>query len=150
MDTSRVSFGEMIAAAGGVALLVLMFLPWFGGRLSGIGAPVRVPTRTGWESFATFFEFLLVLAIAIAIGVAVARAMDSLPPLPLEQGQLVLGAGVVASLIVGFRLVDPPNLLDVALPNVDVDSSRKVAAYLSLAAAGVIAYGGFLQRRERA
>ena len=149
MDTSRVSFGEMVAAAGGVALLVLMFLPWFGGRLSGIGAPVKVPSHTGWESFATLFEFLLVLTIAIAIGVAVARAMDSLPPLPLEQGQLVMGAGLVACLIIGVRLLDPPNLLDVALPNVDVDSSRKVAAYLSLVAAGVIAYGGLMQGRER-
>ena len=149
MDTSRVGFGEMVAAAGGVALLVLMFLPWFGGRLSGIGAPVKVPSHTGWESFATLFEFLLVLAIAIAIGVAVARAMGSLPPLPLEQGQLVMGAGLVACLIIGVRLLDPPNLLDVALPNVDVDSSRKVAAYLSLVAAGVIAYGGFMQGRER-
>ena len=149
MDTSRVSFGEMVAAAGGVALLVLMFLPWFGGRLSGIGAPVKVPTRTGWESFATFFEFLLVLAIAIAIGVAVARAMDSLPPLPLEQGQLVLAAGLVACAIILFRLIDPPDLLDIAYRDVGVDSSRKVAAYLALVAAGVIAYGGFLQGRER-
>ena len=148
MDTSRVSFGEMVAAAGGVALLVLMFLPWFGGRLSGIGAPVKVPTRTGWESFGTLFEFLLVVASAIAVGIAIARAMDSLPPLPLEQGVMVLAAGVVAFLIVGFRLLDPPDVLDVAIPNLDVDSSRKVAAFLSLAAAGAIAYGGFLQRRE--
>lgn len=149
MDTSRVSFGEMVAAAGGVALLVLMFLPWFGGRLSGGGAPVKVPTRTGWESFGTVLEFLLVVAIAIAVGIAIARAMDSLPPLPLEQGQMVLAAGVVAFLIVGFRLIDPPDVLDVAIPGLDVDSSRKVAAFLSLIAAASVAYGGFLQRRER-
>ena len=149
MDTSRVSFGEMIAAAGGVALLVLMFLPWFGGRLSGIGAPVRVPTRTGWESFGTLFELLLVVAIAIAVGIAVARAMDALPPLPVEQGQMVLAAGAVAFLIIGFRLVDPPDLLDVAIPNLDVNSSRKPAAFVALVAAGAIAYGGLLQRRER-
>jgi hypothetical protein len=149
MDTSRVSFGEMVAAAGGVALLVLMFLPWFGGRLSGIGAPVRVPTRTGWESFGTLPEFLIIVAIALAVGIAVARAMNALPPLPVEQGLMVLAAGAVTFLIVGFRLLDPPDVLDVAIPNIDVDSSRKIAAFLALGAAGVIAYGGFLQRRER-
>lgn len=149
MDTSRVSFGEMIAAAGGVALLVLMFLPWFGGRLSGVGAPVRVPTRTGWESFGTLLEFLIIVAIVIAVGVAVARTMGALPPLPVEQGVMVLAAGAVACLIIAFRLLDPPDVLDVAIPNIDVDSSRKIAAYLALAAAGAIAYGGFLQRRER-
>ena len=149
MDTSRVSFGEMVAAAGGVALLVLMFLPWFGGRLSGIGAPVRVPTRTGWESFGTLFDFLLVVAVAVAVGIAVARTMGALPPLPVEQSQMVLAAGAIAFLIVGFRLLDPPGLIDVAIPNLDVDTSRKPAAFLSLGAAAVIAYGGFLQRRER-
>jgi hypothetical protein len=148
MDTSRVSFGEMIAAAGGAALLVVMFLPWFGGRLSGIGAPVRVPTQTGWESFGTLFEFLIILAAAIAVGVAVARGMDRLPALPVEQGVLVLGAGVVAFLIVGVRLIDPPGVIDVAIPNLEVDRSRKIASFLALGAAAAIAYGGHLQRRE--
>ena len=148
MDTSRVSFGEMVAAAGGAALLVLMFLPWFGGRLSGIGAPVRVPTQTGWESFGTLAEFLIIVAAVIAVGIAAARAMDRLPALPAERGMLVLGAGVVAFLIVGVRLIDPPELIDVAIPSLEVDHSRKIAAYLALGAAAVIAYGGHLQRRE--
>ena len=148
MDTSRVSFGEMVAAAGGVALLVLMFLPWFGGRLSGLGAPVRVPTQTGWESFGTLFEFLIIVAVAIAAGIAVARATGTLPPLPVEQGLLVMSAGAVAFAIVVVRLLDPPGVIDVAIPSLEVDTSRKVAGYLALAASAVIAYGGFLQRRE--
>ena len=148
MDTSRVSFGEMIAAAGGVALLVLMFLPWFGGRLSGI-APARVATHTGWESFATLPKFLLVLAAVLPVAVAVAQMRDSLPALPIGQGEMVIAAGSVAFLIVVLRLLDPPGVIEVAIPNVEVDPSRKPAAYLALAAAGVIAYGGFLQRRER-
>jgi len=150
VDTTRVSFGEMVAAAGGAALLVLMFLPWFGGRLSGLGAPVRVPTKSGWESFGTLAEFLIIVAVAIAMGVAIARAMDRLPALPLEQGQLVMVAGVVAFVIVAIRLVDPPGVIDVAIPSIDVDVERKIAGFLALAAAAVIAYGGHLQRGERA
>jgi hypothetical protein len=147
VDTSRVSFGEMIAAAGGAVLLVLMFLPWFGGHLKS-GAPIRVPTETGWESFAGLPKFLLVVAIAIAVGVAVARATSRLPALPVEQGVLVLLAGVVAFVIIAVRMLDPPGVIDVAIPGLEVDSSRKIAAFLALGASAVIAYGGFLQRRE--
>ena len=149
MDTSRVSFGEMVAAAGGVALLVLMFLPWFGGRLSGIGAPVKVPTRTGWESFGTLFEFLLVVAIAIAIGIAVARAMDSLPPLPLEQGTLVFLAGVALFVIVALRLIDPPDVIDVDVPGLDLSSERMAPAFGAALATLAVAVGGYAQGRER-
>jgi hypothetical protein len=148
MDTSRVSFGEMVAAAGGAALLVLMFLPWFGGRLSGLGAPVRVPTQTGWESFGTLFEFLIIAVAAIAIGIAAAHATGRMPALPLEQGLLVMGGGAVAFAIVAIRLLDPPGVIDVALPTLEVDTSRKIAAFLALAAAAVITYGGWLQRLQ--
>ena len=146
MDLTRVSRGEAIAAAGGLALLVFMFLPWYGGSLSGIGAPVKVPTSTGWESFGGVFDFLIVLLAVTPIAVAAGRATDRLPPLPLEQGLLVLSAGALLALIVGIRLLDAPDVIDVGIPNVEVDSSRKVGAFLALAAAAVIAYGGYLQR----
>jgi hypothetical protein len=150
MDTSRVSFGEMVAAAGGAALLVCMFLPWFGGRFAG-RAPIRVPSKTGWESFATLWKFLLAAAALVVIAVAVAHAMDAaLPALGFEQGTLVQIAGVVAFVIVAIRIVDPPGLVPgVAIPGLEVDVSRRIAAFLALAAAGVMTYGGLLQRRER-
>lgn len=147
MNTARVNLGELVAAAGGGALLVLMFLPWFGGRLSGRGELVRAPRQTGWESFGTFFEVLILAAIVVAVGVAVARAMDALPLLPVDQPTLVTAAGVVAFLVIGFRLIDPPDLIDVAIPGLEVDISRKAAAFLGLAASALIALGGYLQRR---
>ena len=30
MDTSKLSLGDQIAAAGGIALLIALFLPWYG------------------------------------------------------------------------------------------------------------------------
>jgi di/tricarboxylate transporter len=147
VDTSRVSFGEMVAAAGGVVLLVLMFVPWFGGHLSDIGAPVRVDSASGWESFGGLFDVLITLATAIAIAVAVGRAMDALPRLPVEQALLVMGAGAVLFAIIAVRMIDPPGLVE--NPELEVETSRKIAAFLALAAAGAIAYGGHLQRSER-
>lgn len=146
MHVSRVSRGEAIAAAAGLALLVFMFLPWFGGSLSGNGAPIKVPTSTGWEAFGGVFDVLIVLLAAGPIAIAAGRATDRLPPLPFEQGALVLAAGALLALIVAIRLLDPPDVIDVGVPSIEVNSSRKIAAFLSLAAAAAIAYGGHLQR----
>src|SRR5919106_4787963 len=113
----------MIAAAGGLVLLVCMFLPWFDGTLSGRGAAgVPVPTTTGWEAYGGVFDVLIVLLAAVPIGIAVGRANDSLPPLPLEQGTLVLLAGVLLFVIVALRLIDPPDLIDVEIPGLDLAS----------------------------
>ena len=147
MDTSRVSLGEMIAGAGGLALLVLMFLPWFGGHVSGELGRARLPTDTGWESLGGLLDALIIAAVALAIGTAVASAAGSRPRLPVEQGLVVLAAGAGAFVVLAITLVSPPGI-DLPIPNIDVDRSRKAAAFLALAAAAAIAYGGNLQRRD--
>ena len=150
MDTSRVSLGELIAAAGGLGLLVCMFLAWFDGEASGRGAAsVGEPTMTGWESFGGVFDALIVVLAAVPIAIAVGRASDALPPLPLEPGVLVLGVGALLVLIVGIRLIDPPDAIDVPLPGLQIDMSRQVTAYVALLAAAVITAGGYLQRSVR-
>jgi hypothetical protein len=151
LDTSRVSLGEMIAAAGGLVLLVCMFLPWFDGTLSGRGASrVPVPTTTGWESFGGVFDLLIVALAAIPLAIAVGRAGDSLPPLPLEESALVFLAGVLLIVIVVVRLIDPPGVIDVAIPGLDLDSSREIPAFVAALAAAAIAVGGYLQRSSAA
>jgi hypothetical protein len=150
LDTSRVSLGEMIAAAGALVLLLCMFLPWFDGTLSGRGASrVPVPTTTGWEAYGGVFDVLIVVLAAIPIGIAFGRANDSLPPLPLEEGALVLLAGVLLLAIVLLRVIDPPDVLDVAIPGLELDTSRQLAAFGAALAAAAIAAGGYLQRSVR-
>ena len=148
MDTSRVSLGEIIAAAGGLVLLVCMFLPWFDGAFSG-RLKLPVSSTTGWEAFGGVFDILIVALAAIPIAVAAGRASDSLPPLPVEQGALVLAAGALLLAIVAFRLIDPPDATDVAIPGLELDTSRKVAGFLAVAAAAAVAAGGHLQRSVR-
>ncbi len=150
MDSSRVSLGEAIAAAGGLVLLVCMFLPWFDGEASGRGAAfLVVPSKTGWEAFGGVFDALIVVLATVPIAIAVGRATDALPPLPLEQGVLVLGAGALLLLIVGIRLIDPPDVFDIAIPGFEIDPSRKIAAFGALVAAAAVAAGGYLQRSVR-
>ena len=150
MDTSRVSLGEMIAAAGGLVLLVSMFLPWFGGERTGSGGVlVAVPTTTGWEAFSGVFDILIVVLAAVPIGVAAARANDSPLRLPLEQWAAVMLAGAILLVLVVVRLIDPPDLINVAIPGLEIDVSRKLAAFVAAAAAAAIAVGGYLQSVRR-
>ena len=148
MQPSRVSRGEAIAAAGGLLLLVLMFVNWFDGTLEQFGTPIGVQPKTGWQSFGGVLDFSIIGLALLPVGIAVAKATDRLPRLPLEQSLMVLGAGLLLLLIVGWRLIDAPDLADVAIPNADVDIVRKKAAFLALLAAAAVAAGGHLQRRE--
>jgi hypothetical protein len=150
LDTSRVSLGEMIAAAGGLVLLVCMFLPWFSGELSGRGrAAVIVPTTTGWESYSGVLDITFVVLAGLPIAIAIARANDSSLPLPIEQGALLMAAGALLFVIVVLRLIDPPQPLDVAIPGLEFDTTRKLAAFAAALAAAAIAVGGYLQRSMR-
>ncbi|MGH2701696.1 MAG: hypothetical protein ACRDJ2_07955 [Actinomycetota bacterium] len=150
MDTSRVSLGEMIAAAGGLVLLVCMFLPWFGGeRVGRGGALVAVPTTTGWEGFSGVFDLLIVVLVAVPIGITVARANDAYVRLPVEQWFAVMAAGAVLLLLVVVRLIDPPDVLNVSVPGLEIDVSRKLAGFVAAAAAAAIIIGGYLQSMRR-
>ncbi len=150
MDTSRVSLGEMIAAAGGLVLLVCMFVPWFGGERTGRGgALVAVPTTTGWEAFSGVLDILIVLLVALPIAVAAARANDAVLRLPLQEWAAVMLAGAILLLLVVARLIDPPDVIDVAIPGLEIDTSRKLAAFVAAAAAAAIMVGGHLQSVRR-
>ena len=150
MDTSRVSLGETIAAAGGLVLLVCMFLPWFDSERAGRGGTtVDLGTTTGWESFGGVFDLLIVVLAGLPIAIAVWRASDALSPLPVEQDVLVLFAGVVLVVLVVAKLIDPPSSIDVEIPGLDEDATPQLAVFAGLIAAAAIATGGYLQRSVR-
>lgn len=136
----------MLAGAGGLVLLFAMFLPWFDGRLSGRGAEPVPVSATGWESYGGLFDVLIVALAAVPIAIAVGRAAGSLPALPVEQGLMVLAAGALLVVIVGFRLIDTPDVIDVAIPGLEIDTSRKAPAFVALLSAAAVAVGGRLQR----
>lgn len=58
MDLRRLRAGEWIAALGGVALLVALFLPWY---------DEGAASRTGWESFAVLDVIFAVVAVAAVL-----------------------------------------------------------------------------------
>jgi hypothetical protein len=148
MDASRLTRGEQVAAIAGIALIVIMFLPWFGiGGVAGealeqaqdLGfAPDVSTSANAWESF-DVIDLVLLLTVIAAIGIAVAAMMAQTVALPIAASAITAGLGILSTVLVAYRLLDPP-----------LDASRKFGAFLGLIAAAGVAYGGWLAMQEEA
>jgi hypothetical protein len=121
---SRLRTGEWLGLAGGVALLVLLFLPWFDGRI-------------GWTSLGWLMIALLVLCMAGTVWIAFTTVDGVLTR--------IMPALVVTTTVAALSLVIL--LLRVlAFPPGDTD----VAAYLGvLATAAIFAGAGVALADER-
>jgi hypothetical protein len=142
LDTSKLSVGDQIAAASGIALLIVMFLPWYGVD-ANIGQLSVSESANAWETL-SFIDILLFLISLVAIGVPVAKATDSLPP-DVPGATVVLAAGGLGVLLVLFRIIDLPTP-DVSVGGIDF--GRKIGVFLGLIATAGIAYGGWRATEE--
>jgi len=127
----------MIAAVGGIALLVAMFLPWVG--VSGASIPSGVPVPSGvgtstseniWKG-STLDIYLLITAVAAILPALMAVTGSAEEFSFVSAATLLLGA-VAVILVAAFLTVDFPDGAD-----------RKIGAFIGLGAAVVIAVGGF-------
>jgi hypothetical protein len=145
MDISRLTRGELIAGVSGLVLLVALFLPWYGVDVNVAGFSAS-ESGNAWEVFSTI-DVLLFLVALVAVGVAVSKAAGGLSTdLPLAA--IVLGAGVLAVLLVLYRIIDlpGPDIPDVA--GAGIEFGRKFGIFLGLLAAGGVAYGGWVSMNE--
>ncbi|MBN1528184.1 MAG: hypothetical protein JW895_03935 [Thermoleophilaceae bacterium] len=127
MDPRRLRLGEVLLAASGVALLVALFLPWYG------------PDLTGWEALGVV-DVILALVAACAISVTLATAFFRVAAVPIALDALVTLFGLVALLLMLFRVLDVPGEA----------SGREAGLWVALAAAaGVVVSGCLAMRDER-
>jgi hypothetical protein len=134
MDVRRLRLGEWLAAAGGAALIVSLLLPWYGAR-------GRAETLTGFESFSVV-DVLLVAVAALALALAAAQATRRSPTVPVAAGVLTVVVGLLAVLVVAYRIVDQPG------PNEFVDV--RGGAWVGLGATLAVLAGGWESiRNER-
>ena len=131
MELSRLRRGQLIAAAGGVALLVVMFLDWY--SVGGVDG-VRSQGATAWQSFGVL-DVILALVALLAIALAVFGATQRSPALPVATAVIMCAAGMVTLLLVLYRILNQPG------PNDFVEVSYGAfAGFLCVAA---IAAGGW-------
>ena len=148
MDLSKLRRGEIIAAAGGLVLLVsLFFLDWY-----AVGVDVSTPfgdiSSSGLEfgawdgqGFTGTIANLVMLAAAIAaVGLAVVTATSRTVTLPVAASALTAGLGIGAVVMVFLRMVFQPGQNEFI--------ELRFGIWLALISSAVIAYGGWESMRE--
>jgi len=137
----RLSQGQIIAAVGGVVLLVAMFLPWIGisgpTLPSGV-VPGGVDTSTSeniWKG--SSLDIYLAITGVVAILPALMALTDSAEEFSFISAATLLLGTVAIILVIAFLTVDFPDGAD-----------RKIGAFIGLGAAVVIAVGGFRAMQE--
>jgi hypothetical protein len=121
IDMSKPGIGQLVAGAGGVLLIVSLFMPW---------AEVSGTDRSGWEFSTTTDVFLLIAALmAIATTLTGGRITLFRPDMTVNAAADLLG--VVATVLLAYLL-----LFD--LPS---EATAQTGLYLSLASAIAIMSG---------
>ena len=142
MELTRLRLGDLIAAAGGVALLAVMFLDWYaaGGTTEVSGRDIEISVGfSAWQGFG-ITDILLALAALIAIGLAVITATRRSPALPVAASVITTTTGALAVLLVLYRIVNQPG------PNEFIEV--KFPAFLGFLCVLAIAAGGWLSMRD--
>jgi len=120
-----------------------MFLPWFGGDLPEIGG--YSGGGNAWEVLDVIPLFLM-LAIVVGFGAGLAVAIDADLGTSVSPNAVVAACGGLAVLLVVFRILFQPSLVDFG--GVAVDTTLRFGIFLGLLAAAGIAYGGYSAMRE--
>lgn len=137
MDLNKLSLGDRIVAAAGILLFIdLLFLPWH--RVSaGFGAFKVTVTRSGVESPNAFWGLLaLLVTIAVVAVLAVRRfTTATLPELPMSWNQAIFFATVAVEVLLGIKLISETDFLG-------------FGAWLALVLGAAMIYGGVLVGRQ--
>jgi hypothetical protein len=148
MDIGKLRRGELIGAAGGLLLLIALFLvDWYSAGASvtlPLGTTVSVSGDFGpWDSegFLGFIANLVILAAAVsAVGLAVLTATSRTIALPVAASALTASLGIAAVGMILLRMIFQPG------PNELID--LKFGILLALIAALIVAYGGWDSMKE--
>jgi hypothetical protein len=124
VDVRRLSWGEWLAGAAGVLMIVALFLPWYS---------VGGQDLTAWESMAVD-DVILFLAALLAIGAAFAVSLRVFSSFSVATTSLAILPAIVGLVLTVYRLVSP------APPP---DAGLEIGAWLALAAALGIAVGAW-------
>jgi len=139
--------GEKIAGAAGVLLLVIMIVfDWFHATIEGFGGSEGA---NAWQVFSVIDLVLFVTAVA-AIALAVVGATQTQVNVPVALSAIVTGLGVLATLLVIYRIIDPPgpSVEGFELEDLGVSIGRSIGVWLGLIASAAIAYGGWRAMQE--
>lgn len=141
----RLRTGEKVAGVAGVALLIIMFaLDWF--SVDASAGPFEVSVAgNAWQTMDVIRWFVLLTALS-GIALVAVTAAQSEPNLPVTTSALAAGISILTTLLVLYRLIDPPGSGDAEQFGVEV--GRDLGAYLGLIACAGVAYGSWTAMQD--
>ena len=127
MDLRRLRAGEWIAGLSGVALIVSLFLPWYG--RSGAA------DYSGWDAFRTL-DVVFAIGGLLGVAVVVVTATQRTPAVPVAFQSTVTLLGFAVSALVLYRLASHPG------------DGREIGVWLATVSALGVMIGSFLAIRD--
>ena len=143
MDFARLRFGDWVMGAGGLAVLLVMFLDWYGPPEELFYASGDIGWNA-WEAFAVN-DLILGLAALLAIAAWVMTVVHPTAAVPLALASLGGIVSILALVLVVIRVIWPPDLFPDDVP---VDTARETGAWLGLVATAVLAGGCLASIRD--
>ena len=136
---SKLRPADVGAGAAGLALLIVLFLPWYGASGTGVVSygPGAGPHVTAWQAFSVV-NVLLALAACVAIALLMVTATASGPAKPVAFTVIATVTSAIAVLLAFWRLLDPP---DLAL-------GRRYGVWLGLAVTVLMFVASFAAMRD--
>jgi len=136
---AELSPAEQLGLAGAAALPTSMLFPWYGFKLGS------TLSATAFDAFNLAHAVLLLTAGAVGWMLLLRSRRDW--PRPLDDGALLIVAGVWSLLVLAFLVADPPDLIVDTLPIGGVEI--RYGMIVALAGAGAMVAAGVRIRRER-
>lgn len=141
MDLNKLTLGDKIIAGSFLAFFIFLFLPWFSISVSGFDFGGS-GDASGWDVDFLWSTLPFLLGLVMVAQIAIDRFTTvDLPELPVTWGQVHLGLGGLAALLVLLKLL-------IGESNDFVDISRAYGLFLATLAAIGLAAGGFFKMQE--
>jgi hypothetical protein len=130
----RLRSGELMAGAGAAALLVLLFLQWF-----GVDRPAAA--ATGWSALGWPFALVLAIVLLLAAWLVAAAATDAPVERQLVAAVLAASIGSAALFALTLRVAVAQPGLSTGAPDAEV--TVRWPAYLGLVALTLLVAGAW-------
>jgi len=111
MTLSKVRAGDVLAGLGGIALLGVMFVPWYdfipGPYTGSRFIPDNDTTQSAWQALTVSLVPLVLLAL-LGITVLATTVFQRTQAWPVAAQVFTASFGTIVSIIVLIRLINPP------------------------------------------
>jgi hypothetical protein len=138
VDLNKLSTSDKVVAGSGLLLFIAYFLPWFKVDFGVLGGSA---SASGGDVGFLWATLPMLIGLVMAGSVIASKLFDvKLPELPVPWGQVYLGLGGLAALLVTLKLLigeDPSEIV-----------KRSFGLFIATIAALGLAAGGFLKFGE--